>query len=153
MSRSLLAFLSRWARRAAVASLVFALATPLAAFLAVVGWGHEVLLIVPHDPSVVALNRSLWSAGDPVAEVYGSPMSQPTRVLLWNDDEVLRPEEGESLALLPVAGPTGRPLQVQTVWWGVRIAVAGLGAAAAVLFGLAAVAKRRERSSRATAAA
>ena len=145
MSSNALAEAARWARRGAWAALVAALLVPLAAYLADLGWGREVLLIAPHDPSVVTLNRSLWSAGDPVADVYGSPMSAPTRVLLFGDQEVLRPEEDSTLSLLPAASAGQRPIQVRTLWWAVRLAVAGLGAAAVALSGIFLFARRRGR--------
>ena len=121
--------LHRWAARAALTGLVLALVLPLAALLADVTWGRDVLLIAPHDASVVALNRSLWSAGEPVPDLYGSPMSEPTRVLVFRGDDVLRPEEDPGLALLPAASGGRRPLQVRTVWWAVRLAEVALGEA------------------------
>jgi hypothetical protein len=124
---------------------VAALLLPLAAFLADLVWGREVLLIAPHDPAVVTLNRSLWSAGDPIADVYGSPMSEPTRVLLFADEEVLRPEEAPTLSLLAVASAGKRPIQIRTLWWAVRLAVAGLGAATAALLGISLFAQTRAR--------
>ncbi|MGE0641565.1 MAG: hypothetical protein AB7G12_17020 [Thermoanaerobaculia bacterium] len=143
MSANAFAAVTRWARRGAWAGLVAALLVPLAGYLTDMGWGREVLLIAPHDPSVVTLNRSLWSAGDPVADVYGSPMSEPTRVLLFGDQKVLRPEEDPALSLLPVASAGNRPIQVRTLWWAVRLAVVGLGAATAVLLGISLYARRR----------
>lgn len=145
MSPNTLTGTAHWARRGAWAALVAALLMPLAAFLADFGWGREVLLIAPHDPSVVTLNRSLWSAGDPVADVYGSPMSEPTRVLLFGNPQILRPEEDPALSLLPAAAAGSRPLQTRTLWWAVRLAVAGLGAAVVALVGLAVFAQRRAR--------
>ena len=145
MSANALAGAARWARRGAWAALVAALLVPPAAYLADLGWGREVLLIAPHDPSVVTLNRSLWSAGDPVAAVYGSPMSEPTRVLLVGDQEVLRPEEDPTLSLLPVDSAGKRPIQIRTLWWAVRLAIAGLGAATVALLGISLFARRRAR--------
>lgn len=145
MSTNVLTGVARWARRGARAGLVAALLLPLAASLADLGWGHEVLLISPHDPSVVTLNRSLWSAGDPIADLYGSPMSEPTRVLLFSDLQVVHPEEDPTLSLLPAAAAGSRPIQVRTLWWAVRLGVAGLGAATAALFGLSFLARRRAR--------
>jgi hypothetical protein len=142
MSISGLDAIARWARRGAWAGLLVALALPLAAYLAEVGMGREVLLIAPHDPSVVTLNRSLWSPGEPVAELYGSPMSEPTKVLLRGDQGVLHPDEDPSLSLLPVSSGGERPVQVRTLWWAVRLAVAVLGAATAALLGLSLFARR-----------
>lgn len=143
MSSNALAAVARWARRGAWAALVAALLLPLAAYLADLGWGREVLLLAPHDPSVVTLNRSLWSAGEPVADVYGSPMSEPTRVLLIGDQKVLRPVEDPKLSLLPVASAGKRPIQIRTLWWAVRLGVVGLGATSAALLGISLLARRR----------
>ncbi|MFN7943087.1 MAG: hypothetical protein U0X73_15960 [Thermoanaerobaculia bacterium] len=145
MSANAFAAVHRWARRGAWAGVVAVLLVPLAGYLADLGWGREVLLIAPHDSTVVTLNRSLWSAGDPVADLYGSPMSEPTRVLLFGDQKVLRPEEDPKLSLLPLASAGKRPIQVQTLWWAVRIAVAGLGATSAALLGISLFARRRAR--------
>ncbi len=93
----------------------------------------------------MTLNRALWSAGEPVAEVYGSPMSEPTKVLLFGNLQVLHPEEEPALALLPVTSGGRRPIQVRTLWWAVQLAVAGLGAATAVLLGISIFAGRRAR--------
>ena len=147
MSRKTLSGIALWARRGAWAGLVVALALPLAATLVDVGLGREVLLIAPHDPAVVTLNRSLWSAGEPVAEIYGSPMSAPTKVLLFGDLKVLHPEEEPALSLLPVSSDARRPIQVRTLWWAVQLAAAGLGAVAAVLLGLSFFARRRAQLS------
>lgn len=145
MSSSGYAALARWTRRGAWASLLAALALPLAAYLAALGLGRDVLLIAPHDPAIVTLNRALWSAGEPVAEVYGSPMSEPTKVLVFGDLQVLHPEEEPALSLLPVTADGKRPIQVRTLWWAVQLAVAGLGAATAALLGLSTFAGRRAR--------
>ena len=145
MSPEALSGVARWARRGAWAGLIAALALPLAAYLVDVGLGREVLLFAPHDPAVVTLNRSLWSAGEPVAEAYGSPMSAPTRVLLFGDLKVLHPEEEPALALLPATSDGKRPIQVRTLWWAVQLAVAGLGGVTAVLLGISFFAGRRAR--------
>ena len=145
MTTRVLSHLARWARRGALTGLMLALVIPLAAFLVDRRWGREVLLIAPHDPSVVALNRSIWTAGEPVPDLYGSPMSEPTRVLLFSRRDLVRPAEDPSLSLLP-ANPEGRrPLQTQTVWWAVRLVVAALGAIVAALFGLNLFVRHREK--------
>ena len=130
MSLDWVARIARWARLGAWAGVVLVLVIPLAAVLADLGWGQEVLLIAPHDPSVVALNRSLWVAGDPVAELYGSPMSAPVRVLRFSRLEVIHPEEDSSLALLPVPAAGRGPVQTRTLWWAVRLLEVGVGVAA-----------------------
>ncbi len=135
----------RWARRGAWVGLITALALPLAAYFADLRWGREMWLIAPHDPAVVALNRSMWSRGDAIADLYGSPMSEPKRVLLTSDRAVIHPAEDASLSLLPVAAGTARPIQVRTLWWAVRLAEVGVGFATAGLFALMLWLRRRER--------
>jgi hypothetical protein len=143
----------RWARRGAWAGLVLTLALPLAAYLVDVGLGREVLLIAPHESSLVALNRSLWSPGEPVAEIYGNPLSEPVRVLLRQGAQVLHPEEDPALALLPVASEGARVIQIQTLWWAVRLAEAGFAATTAALLGFYLFTRRRERQALAAPAA
>lgn len=145
MSPRSLSGLALWARRGAWASLFAALALPLAAYLTALGLGREVLLIAPHDPAVVTLNRSLWSAGEPVAEIYGSAMSEPTKVLLFGDLKILHPEEAPALSLLPATSDGKRPIQVRTLWWAVQLAVVGLSGLTALLLGLSFFAGRRGR--------
>jgi hypothetical protein len=146
MSANRLASLARWAHRGAWAAVVLALLLPLAAFLADRAWGQEVRILSAHEPSVVELNRALWSPGDPVAEIYGNPMSAATRVLLTSHSTVLHPQEDSSLSLLPVASGGERPLQVQTLWWAVRLGEIGAGAAMVVLLALAHFLLRRQRA-------
>ena len=86
--------------------------------------GEDVLMIIPHEPSTVELNRALYVPGDPVADLYGNPMSEPVRVLLPASERLLRPEEDSSLLLLQVDKQRGEnPLQVRTVWFAARFAV------------------------------
>jgi hypothetical protein len=148
MSRPVLSAPASWARRGIFLVLAVALALPVGALLADRVWGSDVLLIAPYDASVVALNRSLWSPADPVADLYGSPMSETTRVLLWHEGQIIHPAEDPRLALLPTGDAGRRPLQTRTVWWAVRLAEAGLGALAVVL----AAGSRGRRRRRAAAA-
>ncbi len=53
--------------------------------------GEQVLLIAPHDPGTVELNRLLHLPGDPVAEIYGNPLSSPVRVILPLRDRLIQP--------------------------------------------------------------
>lgn len=95
--------------------------------------GREVLLIAPHDPASVELNRVLYADGDPVAEIYGNPQSQPVRVVLPAEDRLIRPREDPSLLLMAVDKAAGHnPLQTRTVWFFSRFAVGGL-----ILLGIA----------------
>ncbi len=89
-------------------------------------FGRDVLLISPHGEATVTLNRSLHADGDPVAEIYGNPLSKPVRVVLLSERNVIRPVEDSSLALLPVGGSAPRPLQVQTVFFVARYAILAL---------------------------
>lgn len=113
--------LTPWIRRAGWIGLVLALLLPLLVRVVDRVWGLEVLLIVPHAPGVVTLNRSLWVAGEPVAEIYGSPMSAPTRVLYRGRNPLLRPVEQPDLALLAVGQGSARPIQIKTLRWASRL--------------------------------
>jgi hypothetical protein len=153
MSHATWGRIRRWAGRCGLAALLAAVVLPLAAFTLDRGRGVEVLLIAPHDPAMVALNRSLFSPGDPVAEIYGNPMSQPVRVLLAGRTAVLHPQEDPALALLPVETGGRRPLQIRTLWWATRLGVAGLGALSLVAFAVTVFARRREQRGPAAAPA
>lgn len=98
---------------------------PLSALVVDRLWGREVLLIAPHDPRVVALNRSLWSPGEPVATIYGNPMSEAVRVLILRPEKVLHPQEDQTLSLLAVDGTGVRPIQSRTLWFFARWIVMG----------------------------
>jgi len=135
------------ARRLASIAFVLAAGLIVGAWIADRTLGRDVLLYVPHDPSVVELNRSLWSEGDPVGPLYGSVASRPVRVLLVHRKSLLRPDEDPSLALLP-AGSDGasRPLQTRTLWLIARLSAIGLVLAAVAALALAAAIGRRQRS-------
>jgi len=100
------------------------------------GLGKEVRLIAPHESSTVEVNRALYFPGDPVAEIYGNPLSNPVRVIRPDRERVMRPEEDRSLVLLTVNKQRGEnPLQARTVWLFAKAAALGL-----VLLGLIALA-------------
>ncbi len=100
------------------------------------GLGEEVLLISPHESSTVEVNRALHAPGDPVAEIYGNPLSNPVRVIWPDPERMLRPEEDRSLVLLAVNKQRGEnPVQARTVWLFAETAALGLA-----LLGLAALA-------------
>jgi hypothetical protein len=89
--------------------------------------GEEVLMIAPHKPSVVELNRMLYADGDPVAPLYGNPMSEQTRVVMPSEDRLLRPEEDPTLLLFRVDKQRGEnPLQTQTLWFFAKFVLPGL---------------------------
>jgi hypothetical protein len=104
---------------------------PLAAAVAVSIGAREVTPVKPHSPEMVALNREIWSAGEPVAELYGNPSARKW-VLFPPREKLVVPPEDPSLTLLLASD---NPLQLQTVWffagWGVAAStvVALLGAA------------------------
>jgi len=88
------------------------------------GLGKEVLLIAPHAPIIVEVNRGLFLAGDPVAELYGNPLSQAVRVVRPESGKLIRPEEDPNLLLLQVNKLAGEnPLQARTVWFFTKLAV------------------------------
>ena len=104
--------------------------------------GQGVLIISPHDPSTVELNRALYAPGDSVAELYGNPLSKPVRVILPSPENLIRPEEDTSLLLLRVDKQKGEnPLQAKTIWFFGKFAVIGLS-----LIGLAGFALPRPKS-------
>jgi hypothetical protein len=95
-------------------------AAPAAGFLLDRLWGRDLVMISPHDDATVELNRSLWSPGEPVAEIYGVP-TEPTRVLFADPSRLVVPHENPALTLLKVDKSAGEnPLQARTVWFFVR---------------------------------
>jgi len=103
------------------------------------GFGEDVRLISPHDASTVQVNRALYAPGDPVAEIYGNPLSKPVRVIAPDPDRLVRPDEDASAVLLAVDKQRGEnPLQARTVWLFAKAGALGLA-----LLGLAALALPR----------
>jgi len=89
--------------------------------------GKDVLMIAPHRPSVVDLNRMLYADGDPIPPLYGNPLSAETRVILPTKDRLVRPEEDPTLLLFRVDKQRGEnPLQTQTLWFFAKFIVPGL---------------------------
>ncbi|MBU1700402.1 MAG: hypothetical protein KJ970_08645 [Candidatus Eisenbacteria bacterium] len=85
------------------------------------GLGKDVLIITPHDPSIVGLNQSLYVPGDPVAEIYGNPMSETVRIVHPSKDKLIRPKEDPNLLLLRANKLLGEnPLQTKTIWYFAR---------------------------------
>ena len=100
------------------------------------GLGQEVRMISPHESSTVEVNRALYASGDPVAEIYGNPLSNPVRVIWPDPERMMRPEEDRSLMLLAVNKQHGEnPLQARAVWLFAKAGALGLA-----LLGLAALA-------------
>jgi hypothetical protein len=104
--------------------------------------GKEVLMIAPHDPSVVELNRELYAPGEPVAQLYGNPLSETTRVVAPAQERLIRPDEEPALLLLTVDKLGGEnPLQTRTVWFFTKFAAPAL-----LLLGLLGFALPRRRN-------
>jgi hypothetical protein len=104
--------------------------------------GEDVLMIAPHDPSVVELNRELYAPGEPVAELYGNPLSETTRVVAPAQERLIRPDEEPALLLLQVDKLGGEnPLQTRTVWFFTKFAAPAL-----LLLGLLGFALPRRRN-------
>lgn len=128
-----------------VLAAALAVAVPGAAYVLDEAFAQDVLIITPHDPRQVALNRQLWMEGDPVPEIYGVPTNEPVRVLLPDEARLIRPaESGTGPTLLAVDKQAGEnPLQVRSVWFVAWRAAAGFGLAALLAAGLLAWTGRR----------
>lgn len=88
----------------------------------------EALVIVPHPPEVVDVQKDLWLAGDPVPDIYGVPASEKQRLLFVDENRLMRPPEDPSLRLLPVNKDGGHnPIQEKTMWFYARLAAYALG--------------------------
>ena len=109
----------------------------------------EVLFISPKPADVVRMDRELWEPGQSVAEIYGVPASQLSRVVLPDSARLIRPREDPSLVLMQVDKGRGQnPLQVKTVWFvAVRAALGGVLLALIGLILNLALSRRRRSSS------
>jgi hypothetical protein len=122
--KRILSFIRPWAVGIGFGGSVLVL---VAALVLDKGLGKDVLMIIPHEPAVVQLNQNLYVPGDPVAEIYGNPMSDPVRIVNPSSEKLIRPEENEELLLLRVDKLHGEnPLQAQTVWFFARFALPAL---------------------------
>ena len=105
-------------------------------------FGRDVVMIVPHAPEVVDINRLTYEAGEPVAEIYGLPGGERYRVILPDKARIIIPEEDPKLTLLNVAPQAGdHPLQAKTVWF-----VATRGAPVLIILGVIALFFPRKES-------
>ncbi|MDX2177764.1 MAG: hypothetical protein SF028_14980 [Candidatus Sumerlaeia bacterium] len=113
------------------AGLAGALAVAIAARLVAASAGRDAVRVFPfEDPSIVELNKSLYSPGDPVPAIYGQPVPEPVRVLFLPEERFIRPSEDPSLLLLPVKhGETGYALQDKTFLLFANAASLGLAGA------------------------
>lgn len=95
----------------------------------------EVQLITPNDPEVVELEKMMWIPGDPVADIYGVPTEELSRVVLADKSKLIVPDEDDELLLLPVDKHAGEnPLQTKTVWFIAQWAGLALIVASALSF-------------------
>ena len=117
-----------------LSALAASILTLVAAYVLDRGFGRTLQPVLQAAPEAVALNRSLHSEGEPVAEIYGVPTGSPMRVLFVDKSRVIHPKEDPSLSLLLVNKQRGdNPLQVRTVWfiaWRLSGALAAAGALA-----------------------
>lgn len=113
-------------------ALVLAVGVPGTVWLLDAFLAQDVLVITPHAPEQVTMNRQLWVEGDPVPDVYGVPTNEPVRVLFPDPAKLIRPPESSTgVALLAVDKQAGEnPLQVRSLWFIAWRATAGFGLAA-----------------------
>jgi len=91
--------------------------TPAAVLILPAAFGRTVQLVTtPNAPDIVALNRTMWSKGEPVAPIYGTPIGEPMTILFADKSRIIVPPEDPSLTLYTVDKAKGEnPLQVQTI--------------------------------------
>lgn len=108
-------------------------------------FGRTVQLVTtPNAPDIVDVNRAMWSKGEPVAPIYGTPVGEPMRVLFAKDSRIIIPPEDPAMTLYTVDKSKGEnPLQEQTVRYGAG--VVGAGSALLLLAGLLHFAWKRYR--------
>ena len=112
----------------------------------------EVTFVSPAAPEEVAVNRELWTRGEPVAPIYGVPASETSVVLFADPAKLVRPSEDPSLRLYVVDKQKGEnPLQLKSVGFFARFAA--LGSAVGILSAASGLAWRRRRAAKLAAAA
>ena len=125
--------MSKLRDRAAKVSLVLGIAglvlTPAAVLILPAAFGRTVQLVTtPNAADIVALNRAMWSKGEPVAPIYGTPIGEPMTILFAEERRIIVPAEDPSLTLYTVDKSKGEnPLQVQTVAFLSKFALIGSG--------------------------
>jgi hypothetical protein len=106
------------------------------------GFGQDLIMVAPHEPGTVEVNRALYLQGDPVAELYGNPLEKSVRLIGPNPARMIRPEEDAGLVLYQVDKQQGEnPLQARTVWLFAKASILGFG-----LLGLAGLVFPRKRN-------
>src|SRR5262245_48977106 len=125
----------RIAKAALVLGVLGALVPPLAASVLSGAAGRVVLFINPDPPDVVEANRALWTLGEPVEKIYGTSLGEPMRILFADPARIIVPKEDPSVTLYTVDKSKGEnPLQVQTVWYAVRLTMYVSGGLMALAF-------------------
>ena len=128
----------RIAKAALILGVAGSLAPPVVAALLSAASGRNVILVAtPNSPDIVEANRALWTPGEPVAPLYGTPVGEPMRILFADPARIIVPKEDPTLTLYTVDKSKGEnPLQEQTMWFAVRMAMYASGAllAAALLY-------------------
>jgi len=105
-----------------------AIVPPAAGAMISAASGREVILINPDPPDVVEANRALWTQGEPVAKIYGATLGEPMRILFADPARIIAPKEDPTLTFYTVDKTKGEnPLQVQTMWYAVRMAMYASG--------------------------
>ena len=111
-----------------ILSVLGVVAVLVAGYVLSSSYSTEVLIITPAAPEAVEMNKMLWEEGEPVAEIYGVPASEPQRIIFADESRIIRPEEDEALVLFRVTKEAGEnPLQEKTIWFFSRWAITALG--------------------------
>lgn len=115
-------FRDRLAKIALFLGVFGALVPPAAGAMLSASSGRTVILINPDPPDVVEANRALWTQGEPVTKIYGTQVGEPMRILFADPARIIAPKEDPSITLYTVDKTKGQnPLQVQTMWYAVRM--------------------------------
>jgi hypothetical protein len=107
-----------------VAGLVLA---PAAALILPAAFGRTVQIVAtPNEPEIVEVNRAMWSKGEPVAPIYGTPIGKPMRIVFPDMSRLIVPAEDPSLTLYTVdKSKNQNPLQAQTLWFFAKFGMIG----------------------------
>ena len=128
-------FRDRLAKTALFLGVLGALVPPAAGAMLSAASGRNVILINPDPPDVVEANRALWTQGEPVPKIYGAQVGEPMRILFADPARIITPKEDPSITLYTVDKTKGEnPLQVQTMWYGVRMGMYVSGGLIALAF-------------------
>lgn len=87
-----------------------------------------------------------------IASIYGTTPVGPTRFLFVSDDDIIRPAEDKTIALLHKPGDVWRP-QAKSLYFFARWTTLGAVGAVVVLFGLLTLLRRRRAATPAVATA